>query len=618
MNRWVGYLVAALCAVPCVWLLAEYPLPIWPLIGALVAYVAGLWRWPTLWLIVLPAVLPALDLGLWTGWYVVNEADLFVLATLATLAVRRPPAATDFIPNRWPGAVLLLFLVSYAISVVIGLTAPNGGGLSSNPFLRPDNALRLGKGLVEAIVLLPFLRHVLRMGAKPRITLACGFVLGLILVTAVVLVERALFAGILDFGTDYRVAGPFSSMHVGGGHIGAYTALALPFAFALGLMSLRCLPLTALGIVGGTYTLIVTFARTGYAAGLGGCTVMGLTVLRALWARRGWTRAAVAAAFVVFLLAVAGAAASGVMRQRLLGAADDLITRESNWRAGWAVRDEGVLTDAFGMGLGTYQRTMSARSGVNRPTDFGLSEDSSGRFVWIRMASPFFLGQKIVLPEIGSVHLKLTFRGSTPGAGLAWSVCDKVLLYSDHCQSGQAGTITPNVWQDVSAIIPVAELGACIAGGTICRPVELAVFGSAGGSTFAVRDISMTDDSGRQLLANGDFRQDMDRWIFTDDSHVSWRIFNQYLMLLFETGIVGLVAYLAMAGVAFAGGVRAAWQNDPVGGAIAGAIASFLLSGLFDNDLEAPRLATLFYLICFTGIALWDVTPSRPPSVPSA
>ena len=615
--------VGALSAAAVVAILARYPLTVWPLAGGLAAYSVALWRRPILFLAVLPAVLPTLDLGLWTGWYMIDEADLFVLATIGILLVRDPLVTADLVPPGWPGIVLVFLVLTFAIGAAIGFGAPLGyTGLSDNPYLRPDNALRLGKSLAEALLLLPFIRRRQRTDADATTWLAAGVVSGLMAVTAIVLAERALFAGILDLGTDYRVAGPFSSMHVGGGHIGAYTALALPFAFALGLSSMRWLPLAGLGGVGGAYTLIVTFARTGYTAGLVGCGVMGLALSRAFWRRGGWARVAMVVPFVLLAAAVAGAASSGVMRERLMAATGDMLTRESNWRAGWAVRDPGILTDVFGMGLGTYQRTMLSRATVNRPSDFGLSEDGNGRFVWVRVESPFFLGQKIVLPATGSMHLKLRFRGAIQGAGLGWSVCDKVLLYSDNCQTGRAAAAVPGAWQEVSATIPVAGLGAGIADDLIRRPVELAFFGFPNGASIAMRDIGLTDDAGRPLLTNGDFRRGMDRWLFTDDSHVSWRILNEYLMLLFETGVAGLTAYLAVAGLAIMGGIRSALRGDPIGAAVAGSVTSFLLSGLFDNVLEAPRIATLFYLVCFAGMLLWDapaaIKPSPQPSTPTA
>ena len=71
-----------------------------------------------------------------------------------------------------------------------------------------------------------------------------------------------VFTGLFDFTTDYRVVGTFFSMNVGGGHIGAYIAMALPFLF---VCLLRPRPLTLLamfGIASGAgYALVVSYAR---------------------------------------------------------------------------------------------------------------------------------------------------------------------------------------------------------------------------------------------------------------------------------------------------------------------------------------------------------------------
>jgi O-antigen ligase len=127
-----------------------------------------------------------------------------------------------------------------------------------------------------------------------------------------------------------------------------------------------------------------------------------------------------------------------------------------------------------------------------------------------------------------------------------------------------------------------------------------------------VRDVHLADDAGHEMLLNGDFGLGMDRWIFTDDSHISWRMLNEYLMLWFETGLTGVVAFLALAGLAIAGGIRATWYGAVTGAAVAGSVAGFLVSGMFDNVLEAPRLATLFFLVCLCGLVQWEDRRHRP------
>ena len=409
-------LAAVILKALIVYALHRYPLASWPLATALLAYAALLWRFPAAFLFVLPVVLPALDLGLWTGWMVVGESDLFVLATLSVLLVRLPPGRQDLLLTGVARWVILAVTAIWIIAAGIGLLSPLGAEPSDNPYLRPDNALRLAKSLAEATALLPFLHHRQRSHGDAVARFGLGMAAGLAAVTLVVLAERMLFTGVLDFSGAYRVAGPFSSMRVGGGHIGAYAALALPFTLCLSLLRPRWLAAGLLGLAGlaGGYTLAVTFARTAYAAGLVGMAVAGAAWL---WARR--RRRAVAAWVVlapVALMLAGLAAAAGLtgMRERFAETAPDYATRAGNWQAGLAARDTGLLGTLFGLGLGTYQRAMLTRSAVNRPTDLMLRHDEAGAYVVMRVTTPFFLGQKIT-PLAGSLHLTLRARCGATG-----------------------------------------------------------------------------------------------------------------------------------------------------------------------------------------------------------
>jgi hypothetical protein len=614
------YLLSGLCVVPIVWILAIFPLTPWPLAAAVALYAAALWRWPVAFLLVLPAVLPALDLGFWTGWTVIKSADLFVLATISVLMVRVPLSWSDLLPAGWPRAVLLLLIGSYAIGTVVGLASPLGyTGRSDNVYLRPDNALRLLKGLVEALALLPFMRQRHRTHADTPLWLGRGIAAGLAAVAVEVGIERALFVGLMNFTTDYRVVGPFTSMRIGGGHIGAYVAMALPFVLTLGLGRRRWLawPLTILIGLGGAHSLAVTFARTAYAAALGASGIVSLGMLLAA-RRRGRASLALVLLPLAAVLAVIGAAASSSMMQQRFGTlAQDLLTREGNWKAGWSVRDSGLATDLFGMGLGTYQRAMLLRAPVDRPSDLRLEPDGQGSFVSLHSLTPLYFGQKIPVPSPGPLRLTLRFRGDSPSAAIAFALCDKVLLYSDNCRGGQISPSRPGEWESVSAVVDGKGLGDVAIAEIVRKPVEFALYVPALGNTVAFDDVSLRDAAGNELLANGDFEHGLDRWLFTDDDHLSWRIKNQYIMQLFELGALGLVSLLALCGLALAGGLRATLRGNPMGAIVAGSIGSFMISGVSDYVLEVPRIVALFTMICWAGMLLWE--DKRPgQSVPCA
>lgn len=612
-------ILAGCFLIGILWAVVAYPIAPWFIGLGLVAYTAILWRRPSVFMLVIPVVLPAWDLGLWTGWTMVGEADLFILTTVAVLLLKAPPRGIDLLPRGLPRAVVLAVAASWLLSTIIGLSSSLGAPHSDNEFLRPDNALRLSKSLLEALLLLPFLRQRQRTHGDTARRLGWGLTAGLGAVTVIVLAERMLFAGILDFSSAYRVAGPFSSMRVGGGHIGAYAALALPFALCLFQLQRRrlAISLSAIAAIAGGYTIAVTFARAAYAAAMVAILVACLGWVIASQSTvgapgeeatvpRARRSAAIGIMPVVLVLLALGAAASLTgMQERFAASAMDFLTRQNNWRAGLAVRDRDAASNLFGLGLGTYQRAMLMRSTINRPSDLVLAQDDAGTFVSLRIETPFFLGQKIASPAGGTLHLSLRARSPHAGTTFGAVICDKVLLYSENCRGSDVQLTDAAHWTLVEATIPIDGLGGGAVGGLLRRPVEFSLYGSVG-QRIEIRDIALSDTTGRSVLGNAGFEHGLDRWIFTDDSHVSWRMLNQYLMLFFETGAAGLAAFVALCGLGLAGGIRAVRSGDTSGAAVAAAIAGFLVSCLFDNVMEAPRVATLLFLVCWCGLLQWE------------
>jgi hypothetical protein len=211
-----------------------------------------------------------------------------------------------------------------------------------------------------------------------------------------------------------------------------------------------------------------------------------------------------------------------------------------------------------------------------------------------------------MVPAAGDLRLAMLVQSPEDETIIGVTLCDKVLLYSDNCRGDRVMLTTANVWQAVAVTMPVSGLGSGAWWDLLHRPVELSLSGGPAGHSVVLRDVHLTDREGHDVLINGDFARGLDRWIFTDDSHVSWRMLNQYLMLWFETDIFGVLAFVMLGGVAITGGLRAVADRAVAGAAVVGSITGFLVCCLFDNVLEAPRLATLFFLICCCGLLQWE------------
>lgn len=501
--------------------------------------------------------------------------------------------------------------VALLIAVAIGLAAPAPPGGSDLVYLAPLDTLRLAKPWLEILLLSPFLPGAMRRGEY----LAGGLLLLGLGIALSAGLERAIFVGVFDFATDYRVVGTFSSMHIGGGHIGAALALTLAGAAALTASRWRWLALAALPML--LYGVAVTYARTAYAAALAGMLVAGVAVALSGW-RAGLARlgrwpllAGISAAVLLFVAALA----SPMMASRFSSIGGDLQTRETNWQSGLTLGGGDWEGWIVGHGLGSFPRlSANAADAARRPGEGPSYYRLQGDAGALRLISrtPLYVSHRVDGAASGE-HLSLSLRWrSLPvdlsahpevaaAGGLGVNLCEKLLLYSLDCAGLQLPATTD--WQNVA--LPLA------APGRAGRPLELS-FTTGAGAVIELADMHLRTASGSELLANGDFRDGLSRWFFTDDNHLVWRMKDQALMTLFETGLPGAAALLLLIAAAMRGSWRAMLRGEAATAAtLAGGLAALLVSSLFDAVLEAPRLAFVIYLLLAAGASVRSEPPAR-------
>jgi hypothetical protein len=236
---------------------------------ALVGYAGALWWQPRIWMLVVPALVPVLDLAPWTGWFFFDESDLFLAVTVAIGYLRT--TGTQMPQRLHPtfGLLFGLLSLSYAISAYIGLVPlpPIDANAFSN-YYSHFNSLRTLKGFLWALLLMPLLRRGIFDHNRLDPYLIAGMATGFAGVTLAALWERWAFTGLLDFASDYRVTATFSAMHTGGAALDGYLAMALPFT-ALLIFRSKNSWVQALGLVlfiVGLYVSMVTFSRGLYLA----------------------------------------------------------------------------------------------------------------------------------------------------------------------------------------------------------------------------------------------------------------------------------------------------------------------------------------------------------------
>lgn len=269
----------------------HHPLAPLGLGAAFLAWAALCWRWPALWLALLPAVLPLAGWAPWTGWLSFEEFDLVVLGAAAggygAMARRgerlAPPPAAFRLPP-WARLGLVLFALSLALGLYRGFA--DAGGFRFGWFqgyYEPMNSLRLGKPFFLALLLLPLLQKEMRARPQraPRL-LAAGLVAGLVVAALAAVWERAAFTGLLDFSADYRTTALFWEMHVGGAALDGFLVLALPFAcrLAAGAGTTAARLAGALALLLAAYACFTTFSRGLYLAAFLALAAMAALLLR--------------------------------------------------------------------------------------------------------------------------------------------------------------------------------------------------------------------------------------------------------------------------------------------------------------------------------------------------
>lgn len=616
--------------------------PVAPLLvclGLWVAAMGSVWR-PGAWLFWLPALLPLLNFSPWTGWWLVDESDLMVLAVLAGGYARW--AMDMAVPERrmrwagWRGPGGLGWLCGLlAVTVAVGLwrgwedaggALPWGHGmgaaLQDGLYAGYDslwNTWRVAKSLVWALLLLPLVQHahaVNRAGAGAA--LARGMVAGLALVCLLVLWERHVYVGALDFVQPYRTSAWFWEMHVGGGAIDAYLALAAPFAlWAVWTAPTPLRWMAANGLLWLTvYVVLTTYARGIYLALLISLAFMLVSAWRLNLrpaAGAAWQQRAVVGVLVALGVQSALVLGSGAfMADRLAQANTDLVGRLAHWQAGLNLL-KTPADWALGLGLGRLPSRYSHEApDGSYPGQAVWATDAQGRG-HVQLSGPlsrpelaryFALTQRIALDGGGRYRIWVLLQPEVAGR-LELRLCERHLLYNGACQwrtlSWKGSEQADLVWLEArlnGEAFSNASHGWLEPGGVLAISPALA------GQQVRLYAVELFDPSDRQVLNNTDFAQRMQHWLPAARGHfLPWHMDNAYLEVLVERGALGLLAMVFLV-------VWAAWNlwsglkaRDALAWVLAASLLGMLALGMVISVMEVPRVALILWLL------LWKTLP---------
>lgn len=319
-------------------------------------------------------------------------------------------------------------------------------------------------------------------------------------------------------------------------------------------------------------------------------------------------RSQLSIAVVLALLAAIVAIFSGgrYMADRFSTTNKDLDYRLQHWETGL---DQLQGADWWlGKGLGRVPATyFFAAPQSEYPGGFHLQSDPSGN-AYLRLVGgrhingwgEVFRVTQRIRPEPGVYRVQFNVRAEKDVV-FVFEVCAKHLLYQGRCVARQVEAKgAGDTWQRMEV-----ELQGDLPGGGAWYAPELVVFSIAMLSRGGVADFDnlVLQNSGQELLANGNFDNELTHWFSSSDKyHMPWHMKNIFLHVLFEQGGLGLVILLVMLASAFCRLVWGKAVGHPHAPAVAGGLAGFCVVGVFDSLLDVPRVATLFYLLLLLGL----------------
>ena len=343
------------------------------------------------------------------------------------------------------------------------------------------------------------------------------------------------------------------------------------------------------------------------------------------WQGGAWALLGVAA--MVTALFGGGAYMSG----RVSASDNDRQDRLRHWQSALAMID-GESARWLGTGLGRFldHYAVTAAPG-QRPGDLRLADAdgvpvmrlATGTHVqgWGEMLR---LSQRIARPQ-GPLTVRVTVRGAG-GTAVHAEVCVKHLLYDDGCRNAVArlaadtrpGTGTPAQAATAASPAPAdwQTLTLEMRGGALPqdawylpRTTVLSLSSDNARQGLDLREVSVVDGQGTELIHNGRFEQGGARWFFSSDKHhLPWHAKSLLVHLLFEQGWLGLAALAAMTLAALGVCIGRA-RRLPLAPALAAALVGGWTVGLIDSLLDMPRIALLLLLLTAIGIAQ---RPARP------
>lgn len=300
-------------------------------------------------------------------------------------------------------------------------------------------------------------------------------------------------------------------------------------------------------------------------------------------------------------LAVGAALALGgyQFNSRMESVGRDMETRMEHWSRVIESGDDGLAARWFGNGVGSFPRNyfITFPSTVEDVGSYAVGRDS-GSYLRLGAGRDLAFGQRVAIQPRTPYRLVAELR-SDGNSRLVVFLCERNVLF--------ASNFGPNCARGVARLEPTGgefrSYPVDIDSGRVGErpawarwPTVLYLKNLRDDTTVDIRSLTLIGGD-RAMLRNGDFSSGTDHWFFYNDfAHLPWHIKNTFLHVWYETGWVGLTAFMLAVVIALIRSWRCA-PAEPLFIAFGCSILGLMLVGLFGTPLDSARVSWLFFLI---------------------
>ena len=316
-----------------------------------------------------------------------------------------------------------------------------------------------------------------------------------------------------------------------------------------------------------------------------------------------WVSIGIGGGLAVLTLGLSGTQ----MKVRAESAAPDLDIRLNHWHRGLALLPDDIATRVLGAGFGTFPLTSLIANAASEGTWY-FGDGDGQRYLRLLGTGSLNFGQRIVgLPKgVYTFTAKVRNRSGQP-ASLHVKLQPRRMLELEGWQPRTQEASFPVAaadrdWRSIDWPLLVNSAASPPWYNPASTVFALANYGAAA-SSVDVTDVRLIDASGREWLANGDFRAGFDRWLaYNDFQHLGWHLKSLYVAIWFDLGLLGVIAFATLSLTVLVRAFGAAYRGRLFSAAIGAAAIGFIILGLTGTLIDVPQVMTLFVILMVAGL----------------